>query len=79
MMLPVDAVEQGRIGALGLDVYSAEPFGADHPCARLLGRPNVCLTPHMAWGALEARNRCIAVVAENIRDYLSEKRTNRVE
>ena len=74
-----EAIEQGKIGALGLDVYSVEPFGEDHPCARLQGRPNVCLTPHMAWGAVEARNRCIAVMAENIRDFRRGKRTNRVE
>ena len=74
-----DAIVDGRIGGLGVDVYSAEPFGEDHPFTRILDRPNVCLTPHMAWGAGEARNRCIAIVAENIRAFSEGMRKNRVE
>lgn len=74
-----EAVEDGTIGALGVDVYSVEPFPAEHPFNRILGRDNVCLTPHMAWGAVEARNRCMTIVAENIRDFAQGKRSNRVE
>lgn len=73
------AIEEGRLGALGVDVYSAEPFGAEHPYHRILDRANVCLTPHMAWGAAETRNRCIAEVAENMRAFLRGERRNRVE
>ena len=74
-----EAIEHEQIGALGVDVYSVEPFPENHPFTRLLGRRNVCLTPHMAWGALEARNRCIRVVAENIRDFAAGIPANRVE
>lgn len=72
------AIEEGQIGALGVDVYSLEPFDEMHPYNRILGRDNVCLTPHMAWGAVETRDRCIRMVAENIRAYLSGGRENRV-
>lgn len=61
-----DAVLSGRLGGFGCDVYSAEPFGDSHPFARLIGRDNVLLTPHMAWGALEARVRCLDEVVKNI-------------
>lgn len=74
-----DAVEEDRIGALGVDVFSAEPFPKEHPFNRILGRDNVCLTPHMAWGAAEARNRCIRVVARNILDFAAGEAVNRVE
>ena len=74
-----EAVLEGRLGGLGVDVYTEEPFGKDHPFQAILDRPNVCLTPHMAWGASEARNRCIAVVAENIRAFSNGVRMNRVE
>lgn len=74
-----EAVESGHLGGLGVDVFSVEPFPADHPYHRILGRENVCLTPHMAWGSLEARNRCIQVVGENIRDFLRGGDLNRVE
>ena len=73
------AIEEDRIGGLGVDVYSAEPFGGEHPFSRILDRENVCLTPHMAWGSIEARNRCIVKVAENIAAFCRGEFLNRVE
>ena len=73
------AVQEGRIGGLGVDVYSTEPFGPEHPFNGILDRVNVCLTPHTAWGAIETRNRCIAMVAENISAFYRGQRKNRVE
>ena len=73
------AIEEKRIGALGVDVYSVEPFGKEHPFSRVLDRDNVCLTPHMAWGSIEARNRCIAKVAENIAAFYRGESLNRVD
>lgn len=74
-----EAVKTGRIGGLGVDVYSTEPFGEDHPFNAILDLPNVCLTPHTAWGAIETRNRCVAMVAENISAFCQGHRKNRVE
>lgn len=74
----VEAVEKGRLGGLGVDVYSVEPFSADHPFTRILGRENVCLTPHMAWGSAEARNRCVRIMAENMRDFYAGGTKNRI-
>lgn len=73
------AIEEDRIGALGVDVFSAEPFGADHPYMRILDRDNVLLTPHTAWGAIETRNRCMAIVADNIAAWQQGKKQNRVD
>lgn len=73
-----DALRENRIGALGIDVYSAEPFGEDHPFYSLLGDPRLCLTPHMAWGSYEARARCVAAIAENIARFRSGDRHNRI-
>lgn len=72
------AVESGKLGGLGIDVYSVEPFRGDHPFARLLDRENVCLTPHMAWGAAEARARCLGVICDNIRACFAGERLNRI-
>ena len=74
-----EAILSGRLGGLGADVYTAEPFPESHPFAALRGLPNVCLTPHMGWGALEARERCIREVAGNIAAFLAGERRNRVE
>ena len=73
------AVEAGSIGALGCDVYSVEPFGADHPSYRIKDRENVMLTPHAAWGSYESRCRCINIIANNIDSFMSGKTLNRVD
>src|SRR5207248_7115532 len=43
----VVALQQGRIGGAGLDVYDVEPLPVDHPFVKL---DNVVLTPHVGWG-----------------------------
>ena len=74
-----EAVRSGAIAGLGADVYSQEPFGENHPFSTILDLPNVCLTPHTAWGAIETRNRCVRLVAENISAFCQGQRKNRVE
>lgn len=73
-----DAIEAGQLGGLGVDVYSAEPLPAEHAYSRIMENPNVIFTPHCAWGALEARNRCVREVAENILAFSRGERRNRV-
>ena len=73
-----DGVLSGKIGALGCDVYSKEPFREDHPFSAILDRKNVCLTPHMAWGSCEARNRCVRRMAENIAEFYKGNIHNRI-
>lgn len=72
------AVLSGKIGGFATDVYSVEPFGVDHPMYSLREHPHVCMTPHMAWGALEARQRCINEMAENIRHFACGQTRNRI-
>lgn len=73
------AVLDGKIGAFGCDVYTSEPFDKKHPYAEIMGLDNVCLTPHAAWGAYEARVRCIEVICNNIESYFGGKSLNRVD
>lgn len=72
------AVESGKLGFFGCDVYSTEPMPDTHPFYRIRTRDNVCLTPHMAWGAYEARERCLNEIGENIRAFFAGDRRNRV-
>ena len=70
-----DALKKGRIGGLGIDVYSREPFPKDHPFYAIREDDRVCLTPHLAWGAYEARVRCIEEIVKNIQAFqYGEKR-----
>lgn len=73
------AVEAGKIGALGCDVYSAEPFPESHPYYAIRDRENVLLTPHMSWGAYEARARCLSEMILNMRAFFAGEERNRVD
>jgi len=74
-----DAIKSGRLAGFGTDVYSVEPFGIEHPFYEIKDFDNVCMTPHMAWGAFEARERCMAEIVENIRAFSNGIMRNRVE
>ncbi len=74
-----NAVENGRIGAFGCDVYSVEPFPKHHPFNRIKDYNNVILTPHAAWGSYESRKRCIEIIAQNIISFNEGKTLNRVD
>ena len=73
------ALFEDRIGGLGVDVYSAEPMAEDHPFQAILDRPNVCFTPHMAWGGFETRTRLMEEIAQNIESFLQGERRCRVD
>lgn len=73
------AMQEGKLGGLGVDVYSVEPFPKEHPFYAIRHLPNVCLTPHMAWGAKEARDRCLAEIARNIAAFYAGEDRNRVD
>ncbi len=74
-----EAMINQRIAGFGCDVYSVEPFGAEHPYQRIRALPNVILTPHMAWASFEARTKVIREIAENIRAFYAGERRCRVE
>jgi glycerate dehydrogenase len=72
------ALRAGRLGGAGLDVLPQEPPRDDDP---LLDPdiPNLLLTPHVAWAAREARQRCLDEMAANIRDFATGGRRSRVD
>jgi len=74
-----EAVKNGKIGAIGIDVYSKEPFDEKSPYFNVKDLDNVCLTPHMAWGAQESRKRCFSKMIENTNAFLEGKILNRVD
>ena len=73
-----DAIKQGAIGGIGIDVYSTEPFSVEHPYNEIMHLDNVCLTPHMAWGSYEARTRCLDEVILNIKAFNNGDTRNRI-
>jgi glycerate dehydrogenase len=71
------ALRAGRLGGAGIDVLPQEPPRDDDP---LLDPdiPNLILTPHVAWAAREARQRCLDEMAANITDFAGGGRRSRV-
>lgn len=74
-----DAVKNKKIGGIGIDVYSAEPLTADSPYNEIMDFDNVLFTPHMAWGAYEARVRCMEEIKKNIDAFFNGELRNRVD
>ena len=74
-----EAVLNGDIGGLGVDVYSKEPFDSNHSFNKIKHLPNVLLTPHMAWGGYETRVRLLTEIKENIISFYNGKNRCRVD
>lgn len=62
-----DALKSGKLAGAGLDVVYTEPIKSDNP---LLDAPNCILTPHMSWGAKEARQRIMDITVDNVKAYM---------
>ncbi|MEC9466292.1 MAG: D-2-hydroxyacid dehydrogenase [Myxococcota bacterium] len=70
-----DALDQNKLGGAALDVVAAEPISDDH---RLLGHPSCIITPHMAWSALEARQRLMQTTRDNLAAFIRNEPQNDV-
>jgi glycerate dehydrogenase len=71
------ALKSGRLGGAGIDVLPHEPPLDNEPLIDS-AIPNLLVTPHIAWAAREARQRCIDEMAANVRDFFSGGRRGRV-
>ena len=72
-----EALKKGRLGGAGIDVLEREPPLPGHPLLDP-GIPNLILTPHIAWAAREARQRCLDELALNVAAFSEGRQRNRV-
>ena len=71
-----EALVNGTIAGAGLDVLTKEPMAADNPLAKIKDSGKLIITPHMAWGSVEARQRVVDGVYKNIEAYLNGEKRN---
>lgn len=73
-----EALINGEIAAAGLDVLEKEPLQLSNPLSRLKDSNQIIITPHLAWGSVEARERCVEGVYKNIQAFLKGEYRNRI-
>ena len=61
-----DAVDAGVIAGAGIDVFVTEPIPEDHPYLMMKHPERMRLAPHVAWASMEARQRLVGMMADNI-------------
>jgi glycerate dehydrogenase len=60
------ALKNGIIKGAGLDVMQNEPPKK----SKLLKLNNISITPHLAWASVEARDRLISAIYNNIKEFI---------
>ena len=65
-----DAVGDGTISAAAVDVFTEEPLSEDNPLLHCARPDSLLLSPHIAWASIEARNRLVQGIANNIMSIL---------
>jgi D-3-phosphoglycerate dehydrogenase len=68
----LDALDAGRLGGAGIDVYVQEPVAADDPLPR---HPKVVATPHLGASTVEAQAQVATQVASEVLAVLDGRPT----
>lgn len=70
-----DALTEGRLYAVGVDVLTEEPPRKGSP---LITVPRCYITPHIAWASAAARRRLVSIATSNVAAFLSGEPQNSI-
>ena len=70
-----EALKNGTIAFYASDVVTEEPMNLKNPLLTV-PQDRIMLTPHIAWAAVETRQRLLNVVVENLRAFINGKPQN---
>ncbi len=65
-----EALKCGQIAAAGLDVLDIEPMSENNPLRHIKDSEKLLITPHIAWAAVEARQRLMHIIAGQIEEFI---------
>lgn len=74
----VQALDEGLISGIGFDVLTKEPPAPDQPLLKVMDRPNVIITPHVAWASLEAQTECWRQTVDHVNAFFAGQPRNLV-
>jgi glycerate dehydrogenase len=74
----VEALDRGQVAGIGFDCLTSEPPEPHHPLLKVLGRPNVIITPHVAWASDQAMRTLWDQVIQHIENFHAGQPTNRL-
>ena len=66
-----EALKEGRIAGVGLDVFEQEPTSVDNPLLKL---DNVVVAPHISSASYETRSEMSKMVADNLVSFFDGKK-----
>ena len=72
----VTALDDGLIAGIGFDVLTKEPPAPDQPLMKVADRPNVIITPHVAWASFEAQTECWRQTVDHVNAFFSGQPKN---
>jgi len=75
----VKALDLDLISGIGFDCLTSEPPKPDNPLLSILDRPNVIVTPHIAWASIEAVQAVWDQVLCNIDNFHQGRPSNVVD
>lgn len=66
----IRALQENRIGGVGLDVLENEPYDPQDPfLQQMINNPKVLLTPHVAWSSKDSMQNLIAPAFQKVIDF----------
>lgn len=71
-----EALQNGTIAGVGLDVLCKEPMSVNCPLYPIKDSVKLIITPHIGWATTEARQRCADEVYRNIEAYMKNEKRN---
>ena len=65
------ALMDGELAAVGLDVLAQEPMSEDNPLRAIKDSNKLIITPHIAWASVEARTNLMHIIYSQIEDFFA--------